>query len=35
MARTELVVIGAETTPRGFANELRWSQAYHRLAQGF
>ncbi len=35
MARTELVVIDAETTPRGFANELRWSQAYHRLAQGF
>ena len=35
MARTELVVIDAATTSRSFANELRWSQAYHRLAQGF
>ena len=34
MARTELVVIDGATTSRGFANELRWSQAYHRLAQG-
>jgi L-arabinose isomerase len=34
MARTELVVIDDATTARGFANELRWSQAYHRLAQG-
>jgi L-arabinose isomerase len=34
MARTELVVIDEATTSRGFANELRWSQAYHRLAQG-
>jgi L-arabinose isomerase len=34
MARTELVVIDAATTSRNFANELRWSQAYHRLAQG-
>jgi L-arabinose isomerase len=33
MTRTELVVIGASTTSRGFANELRWSQAYQRLAQ--
>jgi L-arabinose isomerase len=34
MARTELVVIDAATTSRGFANELRWSQAYHHLARG-
>jgi len=34
MARTELVVIDDATTPRSFANELRWSQAYYRLAQG-
>ena len=34
MVRTELVVIDGSTTARGFANELRWSQAYHRLAQG-
>ncbi len=35
MAQTELVVIDAATTTRSFANELRWSQAYYRLAQGF
>ncbi len=35
MARTELVVIDAETTPRRFANEIRWNQAYYRLARGF
>jgi L-arabinose isomerase len=35
MARTELVVIDGATTSRGFADELRWSQAYHRLARGF
>jgi L-arabinose isomerase len=35
MARTELVVIDESTTTRGFARELRWNQAYHRLAQGF
>ena len=34
MTRTELVVIDAATTPRSFARELRWSQAYYRLAQG-
>jgi L-arabinose isomerase len=34
MLRTELVVIDEQTTSRAFANELRWSQAYHRLAQG-
>jgi L-arabinose isomerase len=35
MSRTELVVIDADTTPRRFANELRWNQAYYRLARGF
>ncbi|WP_308123594.1 L-arabinose isomerase [Modestobacter marinus] len=30
---TELVVIDADTTRRGLAKELRWSAAYHRLAQ--
>ena len=30
----ELVIIGAGTTRRSLANELRWSAAYHRLAQG-
>jgi L-arabinose isomerase len=34
MISTELVVIDAATTARGFANELRWNQAYHRLARG-
>jgi L-arabinose isomerase len=33
--RTELVVIDEHTTRRAFANELRWNQAYYRLAQGF
>ncbi|HEU4542545.1 MAG TPA: L-arabinose isomerase [Jiangellaceae bacterium] len=35
MARTELVLIDGSTTRRQLANELRWSQAYYRLAQGF
>ncbi|MEH1100882.1 L-arabinose isomerase [Micromonospora sp. CPCC 205561] len=35
MTRTELVVIDADTEPRRFANEIRWNQAYHRLARGF
>jgi L-arabinose isomerase len=35
MTRTELVVIDADTTPRSIANELRWNQAYYRLARGF
>ena len=35
IARTELLTIDASTTPRGFAQELRWNQAYYRLAQGF
>ncbi len=33
IARTELAVIDAQTTVRGFARELRWNAAYHRLAQ--
>jgi L-arabinose isomerase len=35
IAKTELVVIDADTTVRGFQSELRWNQAYYRLAQGF
>ncbi|MFD6424457.1 L-arabinose isomerase [Streptomyces sp. NPDC060198] len=34
MLRTELVLIDESTTPRQFARELRWNQAYHRLAGG-
>ena len=34
IASTELMVIDEGTTARGFANELRWNQAYYRLAQG-
>jgi L-arabinose isomerase len=30
---TELVLIDEDTTRRGLAKELRWSAAYHRLAQ--
>ena len=32
LARTELLVIDDDTTPRRFARELRWNQAYYRLA---
>jgi L-arabinose isomerase len=35
MNGTELIVIDAETTPRRLADELRWNQAYYRLARGF
>ncbi len=35
IARTELLVIDDATTTRGFAQGLRWNQAYYRLAQGF
>ena len=35
IAGTELVVIDEDTTVRGFQRELRWNQAYYRLAQGF
>ncbi|WP_214404952.1 L-arabinose isomerase [Pseudonocardia lacus] len=32
LAATELLVIDADTTPRRFTRELRWNQAYYRLA---
>ncbi|MBT2469132.1 L-arabinose isomerase [Streptomyces sp. ISL-66] len=32
---TELLLIDADTTIRQFTKEIRWNQAYHRLAQGF
>ena len=35
MTGTELVLVDASTTTRELARELRWNQAYHRLAQGF
>ncbi|GAA3218010.1 L-arabinose isomerase [Dactylosporangium siamense] len=35
MTGTELLVIDADTTVRQFAKEVRWNQAYHRLARGF
>ncbi|MDH6115398.1 L-arabinose isomerase [Kitasatospora sp. MAP12-15] len=35
MLGVELLVIDADTTTRRFTRELRWNQAYHRLAQGF
>ncbi|HKT57273.1 MAG TPA: L-arabinose isomerase, partial [Microbacterium sp.] len=35
IAETELVVIDEDTTVRAFQRELRWNQAYYRLAQGF
>ncbi len=35
IAGTELVVIDETTTTRDFRNELRWNQAYFRLARGF
>jgi len=35
MLGVELVVIDAATTTRQLTKELRWNQAYHRLAQGF
>ncbi|NRQ33037.1 L-arabinose isomerase [Nonomuraea sp. NN258] len=35
MLGVELLIIDAETTARQFAKELRWNQAYYRLAQGF
>ncbi len=34
IAGTELLVIDEDTTTRGFQRELRWNQAYYRLAQG-
>ncbi|MEV6368519.1 L-arabinose isomerase [Micromonospora musae] len=35
MTGTELLVIDAGTTPRQLAKEIRWNQAYYRLAKGF
>jgi L-arabinose isomerase len=35
MLSVELLVIDADTTLRQFTRELRWNQAYYRLAQGF
>ena len=34
IARTELLVIDKTTTQRDFTREVRWNQAYYRLAQG-
>ncbi|QIG39642.1 L-arabinose isomerase [Microbacterium sp. 4R-513] len=34
IAGTELIVIDDSTTVRDFQRELRWNQAYYRLAQG-
>ncbi|BDZ65260.1 L-arabinose isomerase [Agromyces mangrovi Wang et al. 2018] len=34
MAGVELLVIEEGTTQRGFEQEVRWNQAYYRLAQG-
>ncbi|MET1007682.1 MAG: L-arabinose isomerase [Propionibacteriaceae bacterium] len=35
MVGTELLVIGAETNRRSFANEIRWNAAAYRLGLGF
>ena len=35
MLGVELLIIDADTTARSFAKELRWNQAYYRLARGF
>ena len=34
LTRAELLVIDEHTTRRGFADQVRWNQAYYRLAQG-
>ena len=34
IAGTELLVIDDNTTLRDFSREVRWNQAYYRLAQG-
>jgi L-arabinose isomerase len=34
MSKTELLVIDEHTTLPDFQRELRWNQAYYRLAQG-
>ena len=35
IAGTELLVIDADSTVRQLEKEIRWNQAYYRLAQGF
>jgi L-arabinose isomerase len=35
MAAVELLTIDADTTVRQFVKEIRWNQAYYRLAKGF
>jgi L-arabinose isomerase len=35
MVGIEIVLINAGTTTRQLSNEIRWNQAYYRLAQGF
>jgi len=35
LSGAELLVIDEHTTRRGFRDQVRWNQAYHRLAQGF
>ncbi len=35
MIGTELLIIDGATTRRGFAQEIRWNQAYYKLAGGF
>jgi L-arabinose isomerase len=35
MTGTELTLVDADTTTRRLTQELRWNQAYYRLAQGF
>ena len=35
MTGTELALIDRRRPRRRFPQELRWNQAYHRLAQGF
>ncbi|WP_026819845.1 L-arabinose isomerase [Arthrobacter castelli] len=34
MAQTELLLIDEDTSLRGFKNEIRWNQAYYKLAGG-
>ncbi len=35
MTKVELLLIDEDTTVRGFEREVRWNNAYYRLAQGF
>ena len=34
MTDTELLVIDADTTMRGFVRELKWNDVYHHVAAG-